>query len=189
MMSWLKSRGDFIGCRDAALFSVGWAGMFRCSELVAMDWRDLQFVQDRGVMVYVPLSKTDQAKEGAWVFIAEAPADAGLCPVRALRDLQRRYGGAGPVFRATAGGDRLGKATVGSRLKKALVAAGVSGPELYSAHSLRRGGATHAAKSGVSVRMVRIMGRWRSDVVREYLYAAPSELWDAAAMLHLEAMG
>jgi hypothetical protein len=61
----LQARGDFIGCRDSAMFLVGWAGMFRCSELAAMDWRSVHFVEDRGVMLYVPSSKTDQVGEGA----------------------------------------------------------------------------------------------------------------------------
>jgi len=39
---------------------------------------------------------------------------------------------------------------------------------------------THASK----LRMMKVMGFWRSDVVRGYLYAAPSEMWDAAAKLH-----
>jgi integrase len=181
----LQDRGDFIGDRDAALFLVGWAGMFRCSELAAMEWRSLQFVEGQGIMVYVPSSKTDQVGEGAWVFLAQAPAgkDPLLCPVRALSVLKQRVGSSGAVFTSYAGGSAISKSTIGARLKKALQEAGVSDPGLYSAHSLRRGGATHASKSGVSLRMVKVMGRWRSDVVREYLYASPGELWDAAAQL------
>lgn len=183
VLTWLRDRGDFIGCRDAALFIVGWAGMFRCSELVAVDWRDVHFV-DRGVMIYVPHSKTDQAGEGAWVFLAESEGSPSItCPVRALRALQQLGKGEGPVFTGKLGGARLSKNTVGVRLKKALAAAGVPDSDLYAAHSLRRGGASYAVKAGVSVRMVQILGRWKSDVVREYLYASPSEAWDAAARL------
>lgn len=166
----LQARGDFIGCRDSAMFLVGWAGMFRCSELAAMDWRSVHFVEDRGVMLYVPSSKTDQVGEGAWVFVAQARSNSAMCPVRALRQLQQVYGGAGAVFRATAHGKRISRSTLGTRLQKALKQAGVADPELYSAHSLRRGGATHASKCGMSSRMVQRMGRWKSDVVQEYLY-------------------
>jgi integrase len=48
--------------------------------------------------------------------------------------------------------------------------------DLYAAHSLRRGGATWAVNHGVSVRQVMAMGRWKSNVVREYLYHAPKEM-------------
>jgi hypothetical protein len=83
------------------------------------------------------------------VFVAQAQGNSAMCPVRALRQLQRVYGGAGAVFRATADGRRISKNTIGPRLQKALKQAGVADPELYSAHSLRRGrGATHASKCG-----------------------------------------
>ncbi|WIA28653.1 hypothetical protein OEZ86_011189 [Tetradesmus obliquus] len=73
VVSSLQARGrrDFIGVRDAALFLLGWTGMFRSSELVGIDWDDLRPIQQKGgVLIYVPRSKTDQAGEGAWVFIA-----------------------------------------------------------------------------------------------------------------------
>lgn len=57
-------------------------------------------------------------------------------------------------------------------------------PELFGTHLLRRGGATHASKSGQSLRMIKFMGHWRSDVEWEYLCASPSEMWDAAAQLY-----
>eukprot|EP00775_Hariotina_reticulata_P006070 gene6070-6309_t len=40
------------------------------------------------------------------------------------------------------------------------------------------GGATHAAQVGVPVRFVQLMGRWKSDVVRLYMYASPSQEWE-----------
>jgi integrase len=150
----LRERKDFIGRRDAALFLVGWAVMCRVSELVAINWRDVHFQDSRGVMIYVPSSKTDQAGEGAWVFVAEARDDPVMCPVRALKELQSRYGGTGPVFTSTVRGQRLSKNTVGARLKKALRAVDVENLDLYSAHSLRRGGGTYALKSGVPLRQV-----------------------------------
>lgn len=191
----LASLGDahFIGVRDRALFLLGWAGMFRSSELVAVRWQDLHFTGSRpGVMVYVPRSKTDQAGDGAWVFVAGCVRERQLCPVQALerlRDFYRRRLGVAPlgsVFRAVAPGvsgaeRQLAKSTVGVRLKKALAAVGVADADLYAAHSLRRGGATWAVQQGVSVREVQIMGRWKSDVVREYLYSSPSVMWAASA--------
>eukprot|EP00878_Enallax_costatus_P033706 GHUV01037255.1.p1 GENE.GHUV01037255.1~~GHUV01037255.1.p1 ORF type:complete len:162 (+),score=32.25 GHUV01037255.1:604-1089(+) len=155
--------------------------MFRSSELVSIDCKHVHFTSGGGgVKVYVPSSKTDQAGEGAWVFIAACQEQPQLCPVSALQQIINRVGGMGPVFRAEGSSTPLSKTTVGVRLHKALAAAAIPNWELYGAHSLRRGGATYAVRKGLSIRQVMIMGRWRSDVVREYLYAAPSEMWEAA---------
>jgi site-specific recombinase XerD len=77
----------------------------------------------------------------------------------------------------------LAKTTVAVRLRKALQAVGVQEWELYAAHSLRRGGATWAVRQGVSWRRVQIMGRWKSDVVREYLYSSVTSMWGASAQM------
>ena len=74
--------------------------------------------------------------------------------------------------------------TVGIRLHKALEVAGVSDWRLYAAHgSLRRGGATHAAKVGLPLRMIQAMGRWKSDAVRVYLHCSPEQLFAASIRL------
>ena len=117
------------------------------------------------------------------MFIAGCPEQQQLCPVAALQQLRTASSGSGAVFTAEGGSKALSKSTVGVRLHKALAAAGISNWELYGAHSLRRGGATYAVQQGVSLRKIMIMGRWRSNVVREYLYAAPSETWQAAQAL------
>ena len=168
--------------RDRALFLLGWAGLFRSSELVALAWEHVSFF-GKGLVLFVPLSKTDPGA-GAWVFVAAA-VDRAVCPIGALRGLQRwQPDGRGPVFRPHADSSAaLSKATVGPRLRKALRAVAVPDWALYAAHSLRRGGATHAAQLGVSYRMIQVLGRWRSDAMRHYLYCCPDELWAASAQM------
>jgi integrase len=183
----LRQRGGstFVTARDSALFVVGWAGLLRSSELVGLDWEDVHFTRGGEVMLYLPRSKTDPGA-GAWVFLG-AGSDGDVDPAGCLRDLQRLAGGrsaAGPVFRPfVASVARLSKTTVGVRLKKALARAGVPAAELYAAHSLRRGGATHAARSGVHTRLIQVMGRWKSDAVRAYLYTSPEQLFRASAAM------
>jgi integrase len=176
---------DFVGVRDRALFLVGWAGMFRSSELVGISWEDVREYR-QGLLLYVPRSKTDQAREGAWVLIAICEQQE-MCPVQAVRRLRgfARKGRdgqvTGPVFTSWPRGEEaLSKGTVGIRLQKVLEKAGVDNWQQYAAHSLRRGGATWAVRQGVSVRQVMVMGRWKSDVVREYLNHSPAELWQGA---------
>lgn len=187
----LADRGDheFVGVRDRALFLLGWVGMFRSSELVGVRWRDVCFAESGGALIYVPRSKTDQAGQGAWVFIASCPEESLMCPVAALRSLKaladhggQQVASGGFVFTGGLGGRAgLAKTTVAVRLRKALQAVGVSDWDLYAAHSLRRGGATWAMRQGVSWRRVQVMGRWRSDVVREYLYCSVEGMWRASA--------
>jgi integrase len=181
----LASRGqtDYVAVRDRALFLLGWAGMFRSSELVGIDWADVQFKQS-GVMIYVPQSKTDQAGQGQWVFVAACEREGLMCPVVALQWLREFYVqqgesvSVGTVFRGRAAAAvPLAKTTVAVRLRKALEIVGVEGWRLYAAHSLRRGGATWAVRQGGPLRQVQIMGRWKSDVVREYLYSSATALW------------
>ena len=54
---------------------------------------------------------------------------------------------------------------------------------MYAAHFLRRGGATHAASVGEPLRYIMLMGRWKSDVVREYMYYTPSQVFAASAVM------
>jgi hypothetical protein len=62
--------------------------MFRSSELVGIRWEDVR-EHRRGLLLYAPRSKTDQAGEGAWVFIASCAQCAGQCA------LYRRCSGCG----------------------------------------------------------------------------------------------
>jgi len=157
-------RSEFL--RDTALLLLGWAGMFRCSELAAMRWESVWF-EERGLRILVPFSKTDQAGAGQWVFIG---ASAALQPAAALQALGAFVGSAsGPVFPSALGSEvAMAKQTVTLRLRQALLLAGVPRAQLplCAAHSLRRGGATHAAQQGASLRHIMLHGRWKSDAVR-----------------------
>jgi len=180
----LEGLCSFVGVRDGAMLQVGWAGMLRSSELVGLHWEHVYFPAKGGVMLYIPQSKTDP-REGAWVLLADGGGH--IDPVGALKRLLVVAGGAsarGPVFRAReshAAG--LSKTTVAVRLRKVLAQVGVSDWASYAAHSLRRGGATHAAGVGVHLRYIMLMGRWRSDVVRQYMYYTPSQVLAASSQM------
>lgn len=184
VLAHLAQDTSFINVRDAALFQVGWAGMFRSSELVGLQWEHVHFPGRGGVMLYVPQSKTDPG-EGAWVMLAAG--QGAVDPAGALRRLQALCGGvsaSGPVFLARADGVKpLCKTTVAIRLRKALERVGVEHWSAYAAHSLRRGGATHAAAQGVPLRYIMLLGRWKSDVVREYVYYTPTQVLHASRLM------
>lgn len=170
-----KSLAAYTAVRDSAMFVIGWAGMLRSSEIVGLEWRDVHFTRHGELMLHLPKTKTDPGA-GSWVLLASSEASM-ICPATSLRALKMLSGDAqavGPVFKPfLAASSALAKTTVACRLKKALASAGICDANLYAAHSLRRGGATHAAKVGIPLRFIKLMGRWRSDAVREYLYASP----------------
>ena len=70
--------------RDRALLLVGWTGVLRRSELVALTTEDIQFIEGEGVNVYVRRSKADQKAEG---LVKGLPYGSSreTCPVTALR--------------------------------------------------------------------------------------------------------
>lgn len=146
-----------LGLRDRALLLVGFAGAFRRSELVGLDWEDCEFVE-QGVVIRLRRAKTDQEGEGRRIGIPYRPKRAS-CPVRALREWQEHGGWeTGPVFRpVNRHGDveerRLSDKAVARIVQRSLVRAGLDA-EGYAGHSLRAGFATSAARGGASERAI-----------------------------------
>jgi site-specific recombinase XerC len=106
--------------RDRALLLVGFAGAFRRSELVALDYESIEHCPS-GLIVTIRKSKTDQERHGRKISIPISRST--ICPVRAFEDWidlvkQRSHS----ISRT---GDR------------------------YSSHSLRAGFVTTAALAGV----------------------------------------
>lgn len=161
------------GLRDRAVLLVGFAGAFRRSELVAIDVEHLDFTTDRGVLVTIPASKTDQEGAGDTVPLHRA-ADAALCPVRALRAWLDGGGlTAGPMFRRMHRGERLGgrlsSQSVALIVKRRARAAGLD-PARLAGHSLRAGYTTTAAALQVEERKIARVTRHKNlAVLRGYI--------------------
>lgn len=169
------------GVRDRALVVLGFAMMGRRSELAALRVSDLVFTED-GLTVLVRTSKTDQDAVGAEVKIPYGSV-ADTCPVRTLRAwlavLAENGFVDGPVFRrinrhghVQEGG--MSGAAINERVRVLAERAGVEGAEEYTAHGLRAGGPTEAARRGVPVAHIAEHGRWSkaSPVVHEYVRTA-----------------
>jgi site-specific recombinase XerD len=144
-----------LGKRNRALLLLGFAGAFRRSELVGLNVADLEFCED-GVKVMLRKSKTDQQGAGMVKAIPfSAPAQAGYCPVRALRAWLEAAGiTEGPIFRPTLRSgqvlpDALSGRAVARLVKDTAAAAGLE-PSKYSGHSLRAGLVTTAILAGKS---------------------------------------
>jgi integrase len=148
---------DPAGCRDRALFLLGFAGALRRSELVGLDMDDVTEGSD-GLTVRLRRSKTDQEGAGRTVGIPFG-SNPVTCPVRALRAWLEVSGiteghAFCPVDRhGHLGTTRLSGNAVALVLKRHAGRAGLD-PKEVAGHSLRAGLATSAAAVGVPERVI-----------------------------------
>lgn len=164
---------DIAELRDKALLLLGFAGAFRRSELVALDVEDLAFTGE-GLVILVRHAKGDQEGEGSYVAVPylENPS---ACAVRALRRwLDEARIASGPVFRPLTRNkavrqQRLSDKSVALIVKRHAERCGLDARD-FAGHSLRRGFATSAARSGVDERAIMQQTRHRSEkMVRRYI--------------------
>ena len=162
--------------RDKALLLVGFAGGFRRTELISIDYEDLEFVTE-GVKIIIKRSKTDQFGEGMTKGIPYF-SNQKYCPVNNLKKwIELSNIKSGPIFRRFAKGSvltnyRLTDQSVVLIIKIYLNLAGIENKN-YSGHSLRSGFATVAAESGADERSIMTMtGHKTTQMVRRYIREA-----------------
>ena len=150
--------------RDKALILVGFAGGFRRSELVALDFEDVEFVRE-GVKIFVRRSKTDQSGEGMTKAIPSFD-NAIYCPVVSLQNwIYELKNKKGKIF-------SISDKSVALIIKKYANLAGLDGSK-YAGHSLRSGFATSTAESGAEERNIMAMtGHKTTQMVRRYIQEA-----------------
>ncbi len=162
--------------RDKTIILIGFGGGFRRTELVSIDYEDLEFVPE-GVKIIIKRSKTDQFGEG---MIKGLPyfSNQTYCPVLHLKKwLDKSSINSGAIFRKFNKGfnlsdNRLTDQTVALLLKNYLNSAGIENKN-YSGHSLRSGFATVSAESGADERSIMAMtGHKTTQMVRRYIKEA-----------------
>ena len=157
-----KNKGRVL--RDKAIILTGFSGGFRRSELVSIDYNDLEFVSE-GVKIFIKRSKTDQSGEG---MIKALPYfdNKEFCPVTFLKkwlDISKIRNGL--IF-------NISDKSVALLIKKYASVAGLD-PEKYSGHSLRSGFATVSAEFGADERSIMTMtGHKTTQMVRRYIQEA-----------------
>ncbi len=164
----LAIMGDSLkDARDRALLLVGFGGGFRRSELVGLDYGDIQHVR-QGIIISLQRSKTDQLGAGRKIGIPHGRSR--YCPVKSLDQwLTRSKITDGPLLRSINRhgqllDGRLSGEAVSLILKERAAAAGFD-PSNYSGHSLRAGFATSAAQAGVSSWKIRQTTGHASDAM------------------------
>jgi len=150
--------------RDKAIILIGFSGGFRRSELVNIEYEDVEFVSE-GVKIFIKRSKTDQSGEG---MIKAIPYfdNITFCPVNALKHwIEYSQIKSGKLF-------DISDKSVALIIKKYTSLAGLD-PNKYSGHSLRSGFATSTAESGAEERNIMAMtGHKTTQMVRRYIQEA-----------------
>ena len=147
--------------RDKAILLVGFSGGFRRSELVEIEYDDVEFVSE-GVKIFIKKSKTDQSGEG---MIKAIPyfENKNFCPVVNLKKwVNYSVIKSGKIF-------NISDKSVALIIKKYASLSGLD-PNKYGGHSLRSGFATSTAESGAEERNIMAMtGHKTTQMVRRYI--------------------
>ena len=150
--------------RDKAIILTGFAGGFRRSELVSIDYDDLEFVLE-GVKIFIKRSKTDQSGEGMTKALPYFE-NKEFCPVTFLKkwlDISKIKKGL--LF-------NISDKSVALLIKKYASVAGLDSQK-YSGHSLRSGFATVSAEFVADERSIMTMtGHKTTQMVRRYIQEA-----------------
>ena len=167
---------DIKKLRDKSIILVGFGGGFRRTELISINYEDLEFVPE-GLKITIRKSKTDQFGEG---MIKALPyfTNEKYCPVINLKNwLEISKIKSGPIFRRFSKGsflkeERLTDQSVVLLIKKYLNLAGIDNTN-FAGHSLRSGFASVAAESGADERSIMTMtGHKSTQMVRRYIREA-----------------
>ena len=150
--------------RDKAIILVGFSGGFRRSELVNIEYEDIEFVNE-GVKILIKRSKTDQSGEGMIKAIPYFDNKA-FCPVISLKNwIDNSEIKSVKIF-------EISDKSVALIIKKYTSLGGLDSNK-YAGHSLRSGFATSTAESGAEERNIMAMtGHKTTQMIRRYIQEA-----------------
>jgi len=149
---------------NKALILIGFSGGFRRSELVSIEFEDVEFVRE-GLKIFVRRSKTDQSGEGMTKGIPYF-TNPEYCPVVSIKKwIEESKIQSGKIF-------DMSDKNVALIIKKYAALAGLDHRK-YSGHSLRSGFATSTAELGAEERSIMAMtGHKTTQMVRGYIKEA-----------------
>ena len=159
-----KEKNQIKKFKNKSLILIGFAGGFRRSELVSIEYDDIDFVPE-GVKIFIKRSKTDQTGEGMTKAIPYFE-NLSYCPVIALKQwIEIADVKSGRIF-------NISDKSVALIIKKYALLAGLDYTK-YAGHSLRSGFATSTAEMGADERSIMSMtGHKTTQMVRRYIQEA-----------------
>ena len=157
-------KNEFKKIQNKALILIGFAGGFRRSELVSIEYDDVDFVNE-GVKINIKKSKTDQIGIGMTKAIPYFK-NTKFCPVVSLKEwITYAKINSGRIF-------KISDKTVALIIKKYALISGLDHSK-YAGHSLRSGFATSTAETGADERSIMAMtGHKTTQMVRRYIQEA-----------------
>lgn len=171
---------SLIQLRLATMCLIGFAGFMRFSELVNIKRSDIT-IEEQFVSIFIRRSKTDKFQAGANVVIAAT--NSKCCPVSMLKRYltqaqlidsqeelyifsQMSFCKNDNSYKFRPNNAKLSYTRAREILLDALDSVGLD-KKKFGLHSLRSGGASSAAAAGVSDRLFKKHGRWRSDQAKD----------------------
>lgn len=179
-----RTRGDQTNVmrlsRDRSLLLLGFWRGFRADELIHLRIENVEVFPGEGMTCYLPRTKGDRQLEGRSF---RCPALSRLCPVAAFEAWITVLGlKEGPVFRKIDRWGRVGEEglhpdSLIPLLRGLFASAGVTDPEEYSSHSLRRGFAGWARASGWDLKDLMEYVGWKDiNSAMRYLDAGEQDM-------------
>ncbi|NHQ94287.1 tyrosine-type recombinase/integrase [Janthinobacterium lividum] len=151
--------------RNKALFLLGFWRGFRGDELTRLQIEHVHITPGEGMTCFLPRTKGDRQFKGGNF---KVPLLSRLCPVSAYAEWVAAAALThGPVFRAidrwgNLGANGLNIDSLVPLLRTILLETNVDAPELYSAHSLRRGFASWATANGWDLKTLMEHVGWKN---------------------------
>ena len=169
--------GNVYNQRSICACLIAYAGFLRSSELLNIRCSDVTFEKSH-MSIFIEKSKTDIYRDGQWVVIARTDSD--VCPVKNLELFMRwcEFSEESTDFIFC----NLSKIKTGYKVRKGNKALTYSRlrelfievfkdfvPDIskFGLHSLRAGGATVCANSGIPDRLFKRHGRWKSESAKD----------------------
>ena len=158
---------------------VGVFGLFRVGEICYSSTNKERVIRimdvkwsEEGMTIRLRSSKTDIGKAGINKFITNT-TDFWPDPCKLMKSIimgkTRGYGPNDPVF-TTKQGQHISRTRLVTFMREGLSKAFPNIPATdWSGISLRRGGATSAARAGIPGEIIERLGHWRSNVYKRYL--------------------
>ena len=161
--------------RDAAMISVGFDGLMRRSEIVALRVSDVEWISGEAARVIVRRGKTDQLVRGRVVWLTSMSAQV-LSEWMETRGVGRFL--FGPAYGGAVIERSLNPVSVQRAIKRCLEEIGHDECHFYTGHALRVGAAQELLKLGRDTAGIMRAGGWKSvSTLARYLERAEPSVW------------
>ncbi len=161
--------------RNAAMISVGFDGLMRRSEIVALKVSDVEWINEGKARVIVRRGKTDQLARGRVASLTFTSSEV-------LREwLDNRYSEQflfGPIYGGAVIDRSLNSISVQRAIKRCLEEIGRDECHCYTGHALRVGAAQELLRIGRGTAGIMRAGGWKSvSTLARYLERAEYSVW------------